>query len=139
MAKLYLILIVVGLLSGVGYGGYNYYLWSEATISTLRENNTKLKLAAETLQATIEQMAADQKKNEQLNKDLTKRLQKSEQHLDKLRGVFSKIDLTMEALTNAQGLEDRVDNAVNKLIGKIQDETTPPSDEPTTVDGVSGQ
>jgi len=139
MAKLYLILIVVGLLSGVGYGGYNYYLWSEATISTLRENNTKLKLAAETLQATIEQMAADQKKNEQLNKDLTKRLQKSEQHLDKLRGVFSKIDLTMEALTNAQGLEDRVDNAVNRLIGKIQDETTPPSDEPTTTDGVSGQ
>ena len=139
MAKLYLILIVVGLLSGVGYGGYNYYLWSEATISTLRENNTKLKLAAETLQATIEQMAADQKKNEQLNKDLTKRLQKSEQHLDKLRGVFSKIDLTMEALTNAQGLEDRVDNAVNRLIGKIQDETTPPSDEPITTDGVSGQ
>ena len=139
MAKLYLILIVVGLLSGVGYGGYNYYLWSEATVSTLRENNTKLKLAAETLQATIEQMAADQKKNEQLNKDLTKRLQKSEQHLDKLRGVFSKIDLTMEALTNAQGLEDRVDNAVNRLIGKIQDETTPPSDEPTTADGVSGQ
>ena len=139
MAKLYLILIVVGLLSGVGYGGYNYYLWSEATISTLRENNTKLKLAAETLQATIEQMAADQKKNEQLNKDLTKRLQKSEQHLDKLRGVFSKIDLPMEALTNAQGLEDRVDNAVNRLIGKIQDETTPPSDEPTTTDGVSGQ
>jgi chromosome segregation ATPase len=139
MAKLYLILIVVGLFSGVGYGGYNYYLWSEATISTLRENNTKLKLAAETLQATIEQMAADQKKNEQLNKDLTKRLQKSEQHLDKLRGVFSKIDLTMEALTNAQGLEDRVDNAVNSLIGKIQDETTPPSDEPITTDGVSGQ
>ena len=139
MAKLYLILIVVGLLSGVGYGGYNYYLWPEATISTLRENNTKLKLAAETLQATIEQMAADQKKNEQLNKDITKRLQKSEQHLDKLRGVFSKIDLTMEALTNAQGLEDRVDNAVNRLIGKIQDETTPPSDEPTTTDGVSGQ
>lgn len=139
MAKLYLILIVVGLLSGVGYGGYNYYLWSEATISTLRENNTKLKLAAETLQATIEQMAADQKKNEQLNKDLTKRLQQSEQHLDKLRGVFSKIDLTMEALTNAQGLEDRVDNAVNRLIGKIQDETTPPSDDATPADGVSGQ
>ena len=139
MAKLYLILIVVGLLSGVGYGGYNYYLWSEATISTLRENNTKLKLAAETLQATIEQMAADQKKNEQLNKDLTKRLQKSEQHLDKLRGVFSKIDLTMEALTNAQGLEDRVNNAVNKLIGRIQDETTPPSDKPDAADSVSGE
>ncbi len=139
MAKLYLIIIIMGLLSGVGYGGYNYYLWSEATIGTLRENNVKLKTAAETLQATVEKMAADQKKNEQLNKDLTKRLQQSQEHLDKLRGVFAKIDLTMEALTNAQGLEDRVNNAVNKLIGRIQDETTPPSDKPDDTGGVSGE
>ena len=139
MAKLYLIIIVMGLLSGVGYGGYNYYLWSEQTISTLRENNVKLKSAAETLQATVERIQADAKKNEQLNKDLTKRLQQSQQHLDKLRGVFAKIDLTMEALTNAQGLEDRVDNAVNKLIGRIQDETTPPSDEPDGTDSVSDE
>jgi len=139
MAKLYLFLFLVSLLSGVGYGGYNYYLWSEETIGTLRENNVKLKTAAETLQATVEKMAADQKKNEQLNNDLTKRLQQSQQHLDKLRGVFAKIDLTMEALTNAQGLEDRVNNAVNKLIGRIQDETTPPSDKPDATDSVSGK
>lgn len=139
MAKLYLIIIVMGLLSGVGYGAYNYYLWSEQTISTLRENNVKLKSAAETLQATVERIQADAKKNEQLNKDLTKRLQQSQQHLDKLRGVFAKIDLTMEALTNAQGLEDRVDNAVNKLIGRIESETTPPSDDAAPADGVSGQ
>ena len=139
MAKVYLFLFLVSLLSGVGYGGYNYYLWSEETIGTLRENNVKLKTAAETLQATVEKMAADQKKNEQLNNDLTKRLQQSQQHLDKLRGVFAKIDLTMEALTNAQGLEDRVNNAVNKLIGRIQDETTPPSDKPDDTSGVSGE
>ena len=126
-------------MSGVGYAGYTYYMWSQETIGTLRENNVKLKTAAETLQATVEKMAADQKKNEQLNKDLTKRLQQSQEHLDKLRGVFAKIDLTMEALTNAQGLEDRVNNAVNKLIGRIQDETTPPSDKPDDTSGVSGE
>ena len=139
MAKVYMFLFLVSLLSGVGYAGYSYYIWSEETIGTLRENNVKLKSAAETLQATVEKMAADQKKNEQLNKDLTKRLQQSQEHLDKLRGVFAKIDLTMEALTNAQGLEDRVNNAVNKLIGRIQDETTPPSDKPDDASGVSGE
>lgn len=136
MAKIYLFFIIVSLLGGVGYGGYNYYLWSQETIGTLRENNVKLKTAAETLQNTVEKMAADAKKNEQLNKDLTKRLQQSQEHLDKLRGVFAKIDLTMEALTNAQGLEDRVNNAVNKLIGRIKDETTPPSDKPADTDSV---
>lgn len=139
MTKIYLFIILVGLFGGVGYGAYSYYLWSEQTIATLRENNVKLKTAAETLQATVDQMAADQKKNEQLNKDLTKRLQQSQEHLDKLRGVFAKIDLTMEALTNAQGLEDRVNNAVNKLINRIQDETTPPSDKPADTDSVRSE
>ena len=139
MAKLYLALLVIGLLSGVGYTGYSYYMWSQETIGTLRENNVKLKTAAETLQNTVEKMVADAEKNEQLNKDLTKRLQQSQEHLDKIRGVFAKIDLTMEALTNAQGLEDRVNNAVNKLIGRIESETTPPSDEPVSTDGVSGE
>ena len=139
MAKLYLALLVIGLLSGVGYTGYSYYMLSQETIGTLRENNVKLKTAAETLQNTVEKMVADAAKNEQLNKDLTKRLQQSQEHLDKIRGVFAKIDLTMEALTNAQGLEDRVNNAVNKLIGRIESETTPPSDEPVSTDGVSGE
>ena len=139
MAKVYLFLFLVTILSGVGFAGYNYYLWSQDTIATLRENNVKLKSAAETLQNTVDQIVADQQKNEQLNKDLTKRLQQSQQHLDKLRGVFAKIDLTMEALTNAQGLEDRVNNAVGKLINRIENETTPPSDEPTASNGVSGE
>jgi len=136
MAKLYLMLFLMSILGSVGYGGYSYYMWSQETIGTLRENNVKLKSAAETLQNTVETMAADAKKNEQLNKDLTKRLQQSQEHLDKLRGVFAKIDLTMEALTNAQGLEDRVNAAVEKLINRIENETTPPSDEPVDTDSV---
>jgi len=136
MAKVYLFLFLVSLMSGVGYAGYSYYMWSQETIGTLRENNVKLKTAAETLQNTVEKMAADAKKNEELNRNLTKRLQQSQEHLDKLRGVFAKIDLTMEALTNAQGLEDRVNAAVEKLIGRIENETTPPSDEPVDTNGV---
>ena len=132
-------LFLLSMFSGIGYAGYSYYMWSQETIGTLRENNVKLKTAAETLQNTVEKMAADAKKNEELNKNLTKRLQQSQEHLDKLRGVFAKIDLTMEALTNAQGLEDRVNNAVNKLIGRIQDETTPPSDKPADTDSVRGE
>ena len=126
----------MSILGSVGYGGYSYYMWSQETIGTLRENNVKLKSAAETLQNTVDTMAADMKKNEQLNKDFTKRLQQSQEHLDKLRGVFAKIDLTMEALTNAQGLEDRVNAAVEKLINRIENETTPPSDKPVDTDSV---
>jgi chromosome segregation ATPase len=139
MAKLYLMLFIVTLMSGVGYAGYSYYMWSQETMNTLRENNVKLESATQTLQATVEKITADAQKNEQLNNDLTKRLQQSQEHLSKLRGVFAKIDLTMEALTNAQGLEDRVNKAVNRLIQRIENETTPVSDDATDADGVSGE
>ena len=139
MAKLYLMVIVLGLFGSMGYGGYSYYLWSQETMSTLRENNVKLVSVAETLQNTVDTMAADAEKNEELNKNLTKRLQQSQVHLDKLRSVFAKIDLTMEALTNAAGLEERVDNAVARLLKKIEDETTPPSDSPDVANSVSGK
>lgn len=129
----------MSILGSVGYGGYSYYMWSQETIGTLRENNVKLKTAAETLQNTVNSMAADMEKNAELNRELSARLQQSQEHLDKLRGVFAKIDLTMEALTNAQGLEDRVNKAVEKLLQRIQDETTPPSDKPADTDGVRGQ
>lgn len=138
MAKIYLFLLLMGIFSAVGYSGYSYYMWSQETIGTLRENNVKLKSAAETLQNTVDTMKADAEKNEELNRNLTKRLQQSQEHLDKLRGVFAKIDLTMEALTDAQGLEDRVDRAVERLLERIKNETTPPSDEPAPTDSVRG-
>ena len=137
MAKLYLTLLILGIFSAVGYAGYSYYTWSQETIGTLRENNAKLKIATETLQDTVNTMSADIEKNAELNRNLTKRLQQSQDHLDKLRGVFAKIDLTMEALTDAQGLEDRVNNAVEKLINEIENETTGYIDPYDVIDGVS--
>ena len=104
----------------------------------MRENNVKLKTATETLQNTVNVMSEEAEKNERLNKNLTRQLQQSQEHLDKLRGVFAKIDLTMEALTNAQGLEDRVNNAVKKLNGRIENETTStPTPEPSSTDSMS--
>jgi len=139
MAKIYLFLLIIGLFSGVGYAGYSYYMWSQETITTLRENNVKLVQAAETLQNTVDQMAADAQRNEQLNKQLTQRLQASQEHLNALRDKFAKIDLTMEALKDVNGLEARVDRAVERLIEKIESETTPPSNEPDAASGVSGE
>lgn len=123
MAKIYLFIIVMGILGGVGYGGYAYYQWSQNTIALLRENNVKLKSAAETMENTINNMQADAERNEQLNKQLSQKLQQAEGHLDKLRSKFAKIDLTMEAITNPQGLEERVDRAVERLFEQIAKET----------------
>jgi len=41
MIKLYLLIVVVGLVGGVVYGGYYYYKDTQSRIQTLTENNSK--------------------------------------------------------------------------------------------------
>ena len=136
--KLYLILFLVGIMTAIGYSAKSYYTWSQTTIATLKENNVKLEQAAETLQNTITRMAEDAERNAELNRNLTARLRESQVHLDALRTRFAQIDLTMEALTDAQNLEDRVNRAVGRLINDIAKETNPNPDAATPADGVSG-
>ena len=121
-------------MGSAGYGGYKYYLWSQETMNTLRENNVKLEAVTVTQANTIKTMTENAERNEELNANLSKALQNSQVHLDALRNKFSKIDLTMEAITNPQGLEERVDNAVAKLIKRIETETSPPVDSTATAD-----
>ena len=112
--------------------GYWYYTDTQKTIAVLTENNAKLNVAVATNEETIKRISEDAEKNAELNRNLNKRLQSSQVHLDALRKRFSQIDLTMEALNNAEGLEERVNNAVTKLIGRIERETSPNIDTPNT-------
>ena len=45
MAKIYILIIVLGILSGVGYGAFLYYKDTQTRISVLTSNNAKLKTA----------------------------------------------------------------------------------------------
>lgn len=136
MAKLYLLIIVLGIFGGVAYGAKQYYEWSEETISTLRTNNVKLQSAAETLQNTVDTMVADAERNEELNNNLTIQLAESREYLNTLRNKFARIDLTMEALQDPTNLEERVQRAVNRLINDIAEDTARPGDTDDTPDGV---
>jgi hypothetical protein len=136
MAKLYLLIIMIGIIGGVGYTAKNYYEWSEETIGTLRENNVKLASATETLQNTVDTMVADAERNEELNQNLTIQLAESRKYLNTLRNKFARIDLTMEALQDPTNLEERVQRAVDRLINDIAEDTARPGDTDDTPDGV---
>lgn len=136
MAKLYLLIIMIGIIGGVGYTAKSYYEWSEETIGTLRENNVKLVSAAETLQNTVDNMVADAERNEELNQNLTIQLAESREYLNTLRSKFARIDLTMEALQDPANLEERVQRAVDRLINDIAEDTARPGATDDTPDGV---
>ena len=53
MLKVYILIIVLGILGGVGYGGYSYYKDTQERIATLTANNAKLEVAAKMQEETI--------------------------------------------------------------------------------------
>ena len=59
MLKVYILIVVLGLVGGVVYGGWYYYKDTQARIQTLTENSAKLEQAAELQNNTIAALEAD--------------------------------------------------------------------------------
>ena len=132
MLKIYIFLLIMGILGGVGYGGYMYYIDTQERLGILRENNAKLVVANDAKDATIKQMLETQNKAAELNQALTMRLQKSEEYGDTLRSKFAKINILKLALEEPYILEGKINNAVTRLLDGLRDDTN------TDADGVSG-
>tara|TARA_R110002153_G_scaffold222607_1_gene375033 strand:+ start:639 stop:1046 length:408 start_codon:yes stop_codon:yes gene_type:complete len=132
MLKIYIFLLIMGILGGVGYGGYMYYIDTQERLGILRENNAKLVVANDAKDATIKQMLETQNKAAELNQALTVRLQQSEEYSDTLRSKFAKINILRMAIDEPYILEGKINNAVTRLLDGLRDDTN------TDADGVSG-
>ena len=130
MARIYGLIILVAILGGVGYAAKYYYDTTQATIATLRENNSKLEVAVDTAEASVETLQGDMAKLASLNKGLQEDLQKAEAYGDELRGKLSRMNLTVEALRDAKSLEGKMNGATAKLWRGFMDDTGNTNDYP---------
>ena len=77
MARAYLLIIVLGVLGGVGFGAWKYYTDTQQRIQTLAENNAKLETALETSEASITALQTQAEQTAVLTKQLQQDLQKA--------------------------------------------------------------
>jgi hypothetical protein len=133
MLKIYIFLLIMGILGGVGYGGYMYYIDTQERLGILKENNAKLIVANDAKDATINEMLATQNRAQELNQQLTLSLQMAEKYSDTLRSKFAKINILKLALEEPYELEGKINNAVIRLLDGLRDDTDP------NADGVSGE
>ena len=75
MLKIYILIVVIGLIGGVLYGGYYYYKDTQARIQILTENNAKLEIATQEQEHTINTLVEDAIKFRELNKELNTKLE----------------------------------------------------------------
>ena len=126
MLKIYMLIIVVGLLGGVVYGAYAYYQDTQQRIAILQQNNAKLETVAKTNELTINSMKESQEKFATLNKDLQMKLDKAEEYGDDLRKKLHKHDLTRLSIKKPGLIEKRINNGTKKLFERIESLTALP-------------
>ena len=127
MLKVYMLIVVLGLVGGVVYGGWYYYKDTQARIATLTENSAKLEVAAQTQKQTIDTLQADAKKYAKLNSQLQTKLEKANDYKNTLLGKLRKHNLTKLSAQKPTLIEKRINNASKKLLESFESLTAVPS------------
>ena len=127
MLKIYMLIIVVGLIGGVVYGAYAYYQDTQQRIATLQTNNAKLETVAKTNELTITSMQKNQEKFATLNKDLQMKLNEAEEYGDDLRKKLHKHNLTRLSIKKPGLIEKRINDGTKKLFKSIESLTALPT------------
>ena len=126
MLKVYLLIVVLGLVGGVVYGGYYYYRDTQSRIQILTTNNAKLETAKQQQDATIQAMVKSAQKIRGLNKKLTTELQQAEKYRNDLIDKLRKHDLTRLSQKKPSLVEKKINNGTKKLFKQLEDLTALP-------------
>ena len=126
MLKVYMLIIVLGLVGGVVYGGWYYYKDTQARIATLTENSAKLEVATQTQKQTIDTLVADAKKYEKLNSELHTKLESANDYKNTLLGKLRKHNLTRLSAQKPALIEKKINNASKRLLESFESLTAVP-------------
>jgi len=126
MLKVYILIVVLGLVGGVVYGGWYYYKDTQARIATLTENSAKLEIAAQTQKQTIDTLVADAKKYEKLNSELHIKLESANDYKNTLLGKLRKHNLTRLSAQKPALIERKINNASKRLLESFESLTAVP-------------
>ena len=126
MIKVYILIVVLGLVGGVVYGGFYYYKDTQARIATLTENSAKLEMAAKTQKNTIDTLVADAKKFQQLNSELNTKLVQATKYKNSLLNKLRKINLAKLSAEEPAVWEKKINNASKRLLESFESTTSIP-------------
>jgi len=130
--KIYFLIVVLGLVGGVVYGGFYYYKDTQARIAILTENSAKLEQATNTQKQTIDTLVEDAEKYRELNKDLNIKLEAANEYKNKLIGKLRKHDLAKLSMQKPGLVEKKINNGTKKLFESLEKLTSITSDSNTS-------
>ena len=130
LARFYLVIIILGVLGGVGWFGYQYYVETQNAIRTLSANNAKLDTALQTttksfetyranVQQEIEEFKAELVRQQKLNDELGANLKEVQEANKKIASLLANTDIIKNSLADPKASEEAINEQVDLFFGAI--------------------
>ena len=119
MARIYILLFVLIILGGIGYGAYFIYNDTMQRMATLRDNNAKLEVAVKAKDATIKSLKENMEKQIKLTKDLNDKLSIAEENNKKISEILAKTDIVKNTINDPVKTEKRINEEVDNIFNGI--------------------
>mgnify|MGYP001329365400 FL=1 len=123
MLRVYIMIIVVGLVGGVVYGGYYYYKDTQTRLKTLQQNNAKLEVAVKSKDEALNFMTSNFEKQSELNKELSGKLADAEKENTVIRDKLAKSNLIADSIANPKVMEQKINEQVSDIFGALSNST----------------
>ena len=119
MARLYILLFVLVILGGIGYGAYFIYNDTMQRMATLRDNNAKLEVAVKAKDSTIKSLKENMEKQIKLTKDLNNKLSIAEENNKKISKILAETDIVKNSIADPVATEKRINEEVINMFNGI--------------------
>ena len=123
MARFYILLFVLVILGGIGYGAYFIYNDTMQRMATLRDNNAKLEVAVKSKDATIKSLKENMEKQIKLTKDLNNKLLAAEENNKKISKILAETDIIKNSIADPKASEKRINEEVVNMFNGINSAT----------------
>ena len=124
MIKIYFLILVLGLVGGVIYGGLYFYKDTQARIAILTENSAKLEQAANTQKQTIDTLVEDAEKYRELNKELNIKLEAANDYKNTLIDKLRRHDLVKLSIQKPGLVERKINSGTKELFQSFEELTS---------------
>ena len=123
MARFYILLFVLVILGGIGYGAYFIYNDTMKRMATLRDNNAKLEVAVKAKDVTIKSLKENMEKQIKLTKDLNNKLSIAEENNKKISKILAETDIVKNSIADPEATEKRINEEVVNMFNGINTAT----------------
>ena len=123
MARLYILLFVFAILTGIGYGAYFIYNDTMQRMAILRDNNAKLEVAVKSKDSTIKSLKENMEKQIKLTQDLNNKLSVAEENNKKISKILAETDIVKNSIANPIASEKKINEEVVNMFNGINTAT----------------